>query len=688
MKIGINLADVTPGKNGGMEGYARSLVEYMQKLDVESEFYLVGKREVINSFYLGENGYRIPIETYLFHNTDLHKVLHTIIDTYQFDAWFCPMLALNPLDCPIPSAICIPDLQHRYYPEFFDRNTTEWRETYMRQSGLRADIVFTLSNNSKKDLVKLYHLDPKKVVPVYLDAPREVKEAAMTKVKRPLVKGDYLFYPANAWPHKNHLNLIKALAKVRDRYPSLSLVLTGTKEGSSQNISNLIRELKLSRSVKILGYVDQNIVINLYQHAKGLVFPSLFEGFGIPIIEAFNLGCPVLCMDNTSIKEIAGQAVMYFNGESVEMMASSIEKFVSNNKLRNKLVKAGYKQARKFKYELTAQKTLHKLESITHKKRYPRKNLISHDQLPMISIITPSFNQKIFIEQTIISVQRQKYPKYEHIIVDGGSTDGTISILKRYDKTIKWVSEPDKGQADAINKGMRMAKGEILAYINSDDTYEDGALLAVGEYFYQNPRVKFVYGKGKYIDKNGRYLEDYPNAVVDKRTLFYECNVCQPTSFWRRDLWEQVGEFDPSRQMVMDYEYWMRVQKIYKMKFLNSYLANYRLHTDSKTVSKRKYVYKEAIAVSARHYKRVSYNWIVGYMYVSILDDLEKMGMGKRWWSVGVAMIWSSLLYLWYNQEVPERRVLKIYLSWIKQELSHLKQKLKHCLVQYGLRSK
>jgi len=685
MKIGINLIDVTPGKNGGMEVYARSIVESMQRVDQESEFYLVGKREVINSFYLGTNGYRIPIETYLFHNTDPHRVLHTIIGTYQFDVWFCPMLALNPLDCPIPSAICIPDLQHRYYPEFFDRGTTEWRETYMKQSGLRADIVFTLSKNSKKDLVALYHLDPKKVVPVYLDAPRWIKEAKKRSAKHPAIESDYLFYPANAWPHKNHINLIKAFKMVSDKFPNLTLVLVGAKESNSKNIGELIKDLKLSRKVKICGYVDQERLVNLYRHATGLVYPSLFEGFGIPIIEAFNLGCPVLCMDNTSIREVAGRAVMYFEGESVGEMARSIEKFVNDKDLRQELVKEGYIQAKKYSYRKTAQTTLKKLKQIANEQIEAKNAKVPRTSLPMISIITPSYNQKKFIEQTILSVQRQKYPSYEHIVIDGGSTDGTIAVLKKYGKKVRWISEPDKGQADAINKGMRLAKGEILAYLNSDDTYEKGALQKVGEYFYRNPNIKFIYGKGKYVDENGHYLEDYPNAIVDKLTMFYECNVCQPSSFWRRKLWEEVGEFDPGRQMVMDYEYWMRVQKKYKMKFFNRYLANYRLHNDSKTVSKRKYVYQEAIAVSVKHYGRVSYNWIVGYMYVTVLLGLEKQVLMRRWWTVMQAMIWSSLLYLWYNRTLPEERVLKIYRSWLKQEFSHFKQFIKRYAKRYGL---
>lgn len=668
MRIGVNLLDINPGKNGGMEVYVRSIVEYLQRVDKRNEYYLIGNKNVIDSFYCGSNCFKIPVENFLFHNIDIHKVVHNIIGTYQFNVWFSPMLALSPLDCPIPSAICIPDLQHKYYPEFFDKHTIQWRETYMKQSALKANVIFTLSNNSKRDIVNSFKVDPQKVIVTYLGLPswigkNGVKTDATFISKKFGIKNNYLFYPANMWPHKNHKNLILAFERIKNK-TNLDLVFSGANQASSTEIRKLCDNLQLTKRVKILGYVSNDELPALYKSAFGLVFPSLFEGFGIPILEAFKMGCPVITGDNTSMKEVGGDAVLYFRSESVDSIEKSLLMFIEDKSLRARLIKKGYAQLNKFNYEKTARTTLKALSGIA------TEDFVSSDitikKYPKISIITPTFNQAKYIERTIKSVFDQNYPNLEYIVVDGKSTDNTVEILKKYSNKIKWISEKDHGQTNAMNKGFRMATGDILAYLNSDDTYEKGTLLKIAKFFKSKSKTLIVYGKGKYIDENDNYIEDYPNNIVSLDSMFYECGICQPTVFFKRVLWEKVGEFDEKYHSVMDYDYWIRTLKVTKIKYINDYLANYRIQPDSKTVSQRQLTYKELIRASKRLFNKVSFNWIIGYFYVTKLNKPSIQG-SKKIFALISSIFESFLMHIYLNFRPPGKIVFKIYKSWLKE---------------------
>ncbi|HEY9698665.1 MAG TPA: glycosyltransferase family 2 protein [Trichocoleus sp.] len=188
-------------------------------------------------------------------------------------------------------------------------------------------------------------------------------------------------------------------------------------------------------------------------------------------------------------------------------------------------------------------------------------------QLPRISIITPSYNQGHFIEETICSVLQQNYPNLEYIVIDGGSTDNTVDIIKRYESQISyWVSEPDRGQTHAINKGLKRATGEILAYINSDDYYLPGTLHAVAEYFRNYPEIDLLHGRCCYVDAHGESIgEQFGNIhtfeeIIDLWSIWWrKQQFVQPEVFWTRRISDRVGAFNESLYFVMDYEYWSRI---------------------------------------------------------------------------------------------------------------------------------
>ncbi|AFZ59170.1 glycosyltransferase [Anabaena cylindrica FACHB-243] len=192
-----------------------------------------------------------------------------------------------------------------------------------------------------------------------------------------------------------------------------------------------------------------------------------------------------------------------------------------------------------------------------------------NDKYLKISIITPSYNQGHFIEETICSVLDQKYPNLEYIIIDGGSTDNTLDIIKKYEKHLAyWVSEPDKGQTHAINKGLEKATGDIIAYLNSDDYYLPETLFKVAEHFNQFPETDLLHGKCRYVNQQGEKIgEQFGNIqkleeILDLWDVWWKKRqLVQPEVFWSRRITETVGLFKEELYFVMDYDYWCRIIK-------------------------------------------------------------------------------------------------------------------------------
>jgi glycosyltransferase involved in cell wall biosynthesis len=204
----------------------------------------------------------------------------------------------------------------------------------------------------------------------------------------------------------------------------------------------------------------------------------------------------------------------------------------------------------------------------------------------LVSIVTPSYNQARYVEQTIKSVLSQDYPRIEYILVDGGSTDETQNIIKKYeDKLAWWVSEKDRGQTDAINKGFARASGEVLAWINSDDTYEPGAVSAAVKHLQDHPEIGMVYGDCNFINESGKVVGKFSSAQTSYRLLRRGySHIPQQTMFFRADLWKQVGPLDPSFYFAMDYDLWTRIAGRAEIKYLPQMWANFRLHTSGKTI--------------------------------------------------------------------------------------------------------
>ena len=253
----------------------------------------------------------------------------------------------------------------------------------------------------------------------------------------------------------------------------------------------------------------------------------------------------------------------------------------------------------------------------------------------IISIVTPSYNHAEFIEETLSSVISQAGGFFiDYIVVDGGSSDGTVDILKKYEGSIRkdaiktemrglaffrggtgkhpikskglsfrYLSEKDRGQADAINKGMRMAVGDILAFLNSDDTYYPGTLQKIASSRWRN--ADFLYGEGMWTSKEGAELITYPTFKPSRYNFVYQCTLCQPAVFMKRSTFETLGEFSQDFNVVFDFEYWMRaVFRGMKFRHTRSLLATSRFYTENKTIAQKETQINEVPILKKKYYSR------------------------------------------------------------------------------------
>jgi glycosyltransferase involved in cell wall biosynthesis len=218
---------------------------------------------------------------------------------------------------------------------------------------------------------------------------------------------------------------------------------------------------------------------------------------------------------------------------------------------------------------------------------------------PLVSIITPSFNQGLFIEEAILCVKDQNYPNIEHLIIDGGSTDGTLDVIRRYEGVynLRWVSEPDEGQADALNKGFKLARGEVLGWLNADDTYQPGAVRSAVTWLQSHPAVDLVYGHSNYIDESGEILHTNTTPRFSLEKLLWSNIIPQAAMFFRGRIVEEIGGVKPHLHYVMDWEFVLRIARNYKVQRVPVVWGNFRITPGTKSVEKPYLFWPEALPV-------------------------------------------------------------------------------------------
>jgi glycosyltransferase involved in cell wall biosynthesis len=396
MRIGVNLIPLRPGQMGGLEFYVRSLLSHLLTMDAHSRYFLFTASWNYNTVQFPQGRYHKILAVLepgnanflpekdtegrgLWRDLTPLPLLRKMVSTrpsdlhgwaryLKLDLWFCPMINLDPRQLPLPTIVTIPDIQQEYYPEFFTQAELSQRALMYQPSCEDATAVITISNYSKENIIERYGLLPEKVHCTYLagnamSSPSGGEPAAETVREKYHLPQQFALYPANLWPHKNHHMLVLALHRLRKTYGvTLPLVLTGDDLGQWTQLEEVIAHFRLQEEVHYLGYVPGAELSILYAKAVMLVFPSLFEGFGIPLIEAMALGCPIAAANGTSIPEVVGDAALLFDPRNPDSIAEAMYRILSDESLRQSLIARGRERRGLFSWQETASQTLRVFE--------------------------------------------------------------------------------------------------------------------------------------------------------------------------------------------------------------------------------------------------------------------------------------------------------------------------------------
>ena len=367
-------------------------------------------------------------------------------------------------------ACCIADLQHLHYPYFFTPGDRLIRDAAFAQAAGSADLVFTLSEFCRRDLRETYGLPAARVEEItpaaadrFLAGPALAADVARAREKFGL-PADYSIYPGNFWAHKNHARLLGAWRRLRrERFPGGAkphLVLVGNPVHAGAEVRAGLREGERAGWLSRLGYVDDADLHALVSGARCVTFPSLFEGFGIPVAEALAVGRPVACAGACSLPEVGGDLAHFFNAQDEADIARAVcaawEQPVDDD-----FRARAHAQAHLFTYGEQAERLRSALAGFAGEPapRAPMDVRLGEEP-PLVSIVTPSFQHAPFLRACVDSVLGQDYTRIEYAVHDGGSTDGTVEILRSYGERVRWRSAPDGGQTQAINAGLREARGK------------------------------------------------------------------------------------------------------------------------------------------------------------------------------------------------------------------------------------
>jgi glycosyltransferase involved in cell wall biosynthesis len=380
MQVGINLTQLLSGRNGGTETYVRALLNNIQAVDVQNRYTLfclpddtvplsapTFEKVIVGSTKAKSSGLpyrvvRVALRSLL--NYDL--LGHTMTQSRsKIDLMHYPLSIIWPLPVISPAVLTLHDIQHEFYPEFFSRRELNFRKRAYPESVHMATQVIAISEFTRRTIIEKYSLDPQRVTTVYYGL--DVKQFSSAQSQHQLLDiktkrclpDRFVFYPANSWPHKNHATLFSALRILKDRQAlSFKLVLAGVIYPEQRGLMDQVRALGLADEILHLGYVPHAEIPLIYRQALCLVFPSLFEGFGAPVLESMGSECPVICSNATSLPEIVGSAALTVEPRDAQALAQALQQIAEDGALRQRLIRLGRERAAKFSWADTARQTI------------------------------------------------------------------------------------------------------------------------------------------------------------------------------------------------------------------------------------------------------------------------------------------------------------------------------------------
>jgi glycosyltransferase involved in cell wall biosynthesis len=379
MRVAIDMRWMIPGVAGGIENLARAFMRQLLALDYSNQYTAILPARCRYDFDLrGHANVRVVSRDSLAFYTEriLRRVLQTAHRRLHLDYWKSPevanLLFARSLDAEIVYSfpgyifpdvqslrhvLMVPDIQHEFFPEFFPNGALEERRKVYGDAIKRADHICAISEFTRQTLIERMDVPPEKVTaiplaadPIFtIDGQPEVDRALLRK--HGLQPGGYFFFPGHTWHHKNHRTAIAALRILRDKYGlTPALICTGGAREAQPAIEQQIVEGGLQNQVRSLGYLPHGDLPTLYRGAAGLLFPSLFEGFGMPVLEAMACGCPVVCSNTSSLPEIAGDAALLADPNDAEAFADGLARLLCEDDLRAELRERGLAQAARFSW--------------------------------------------------------------------------------------------------------------------------------------------------------------------------------------------------------------------------------------------------------------------------------------------------------------------------------------------------
>lgn len=367
MRIGINALFILPNKVGGTETYLRGLLSGLSKIDKDNQYFLFTNRENYGTFGVRQENFceipcNVPAKFRPIRIFWEQALLPFYTKKYGIDVLHSPGY-VSPLMANCAKVVTIHDMQYYYYPEYFPKAKLLYWRYFIPLSARSSDLVVTVSNNSKRDIINLLNIPAEKVIVTYeaskfsIDGLNNTWSDNDTFCKHN-IKRNYILSVASLLPHKNLDKLIEGFGLLANKVEH-QLVLVGLKGRALNTIRDAIKKKGIKQDrVLLLGYVSDIELVTLYRNASLFVLPSLFEGFGIPLLEAMSLRCPVAASNRTSIPEIVGDAGILFDPVDRIEIANAIYSILSNAHLINNLIKKGYDRAKIFSWEKMAHETL------------------------------------------------------------------------------------------------------------------------------------------------------------------------------------------------------------------------------------------------------------------------------------------------------------------------------------------
>lgn len=489
----------------------------------------------------------------------------------EIDLYFCPFGILSPRPVPIPSVVQIPDIQEVFYPQFFTEESLEFRRVHFAPSTKAADAVITLSEFSRNTIAEHHGISAEKIFVTSLVSDSTFcEQTSLLTLDHLNLPAVFILYPANHWQHKNHDLLLKSLKLIREEYGIvIPCVCTGLPMHNGYPLLEKIAEYGLSDQVRYVGYLSPEEMHLLYRKAQFLCFPSLFEGFGMPVLEAITAGCPVACSNAASIPEVAGDAAICFDPNDIEDAVSAILRLWQDADLRDDLLKRGKVRAAEFTAAAMATVHLEAFEYAVNNFQPPSYNFASPESIMSdITIATSIVPRNLELQRAAVNTWLELGFRVisinsaaEAAIVAQNFPDITLKII---DRTAESVTGKPYVYFDDVCKALAESGANICGIINSDIFLKADSEFA--DFAKDAAKTGLLFGSRIDVDSlenidGEKYIYGLDFFFFDKKliALYPESEFCLGAPWW--DYWAPfvlMSRGVPCRELISPLAYHVR----------------------------------------------------------------------------------------------------------------------------------